>query len=433
MTDARYIQLHDFLESDEVDRLVAHVAERLDVLAPSSVYQEDSNTDAIVDTYRRSRVDTKVDDVVPLFEERLRALLPHLRREFGVARFEPGDTEYQLTVHGDGDFFSLHVDDSQPGTNWSRAITFVYYFNAEPCEFEGGLLRLHSSDGGHAEPVEVTPVNNSIVFFPADRSHEVTPIRALGDGLGALRCTVNGWFRYGDTGRPKMPTTPDVVARLHQAVLPRFTSAGFSVLPTPRAVHLRLAAFLARSRQTAAREHAPVAYFPAGDPDLIPIGSLGDELLAELQPLHERWAGISLLPVSAYGLRVYRSGQRMVMHTDRPESHVISSVIHVDHHLDEPWPFRFDDGGMLHEIDIPAGTMVMYEGAACPHGRPAPMQGTSYTSLFLHYRPVEWNFPQELIGRLALERGLIDARGGATDRIDGVRSAATGLLVTPRK
>jgi hypothetical protein len=88
---------------------------------------------------------------------------------------------------------------------------------------------------------------------------------------------------------------------------------------------------------------------------------------------------------------------------------------------------------MLHEIDLAAGTMVMYEGAACPHGRPTPMQGTSYTSLFLHYRPIDWDFTQDAIGRLAVERDLIDARGGPTDRIDGVRSAATGLRTATRR
>ena len=430
MTDPAFIQLHDFLDPDDVDRLLAHVAGRLDELAPSSVYQAESNTDNIDNTHRRSRVDNDISDIRPLFADRLRALLPHLRRELGVPRFEPGETEFQLTVHGDGDFFSSHTDENQPGTNWSRAITFVYYFNAQPREFDGGTLRFHS-DGGST--LDVEPVHNSIVFFTADRTHEVTPVRALGNGPGSLRCTVNGWFHYGDTGRPKMPGAPQIMARVHQAVLPRFTTAGFSVRPTPRSVHLRLAAFLARNRQHAAPEHASAAYFPTGDPDLIPIGDLGPELLAELQPMHERWAGTPLVPVAAYGLRVYRSGQRMVMHTDRTESHVISSVIHIDHVLDEPWPFRFDSDGIVHEIDLAAGTMVLYESAACPHGRPTPMRGSSFTSLFLHYRPVDWNFPREVVGTTAFERGLIDARGAPTDRIDGVRSAATGLVATARR
>lgn len=52
--------------------------------------------------------------------------------------------ERQLTCHGYGDFFGLHNDSGGIGVE-SRAMTYVYYFNAEPTGFEGGALRLYST------------------------------------------------------------------------------------------------------------------------------------------------------------------------------------------------------------------------------------------------------------------------------------------------
>ena len=35
--------------------------------------------------------------------------------------------------------------------------------------------------------------------------------------------------------------------------------------------------------------------------------------------------------------------------------------------------------------------MLLYESAKCTHGRPQPFKGEYYTSLFTHYRPLDWN------------------------------------------
>ena len=53
----------------------------------------------------------------------------------------------------------------------------------------------------------------------------------------------------------------------------------------------------------------------------------------ELQGVHEEWAGLAkgdLMPSNAYGLRLYRPGNTLTMHTDHTETHVISSILHVD-------------------------------------------------------------------------------------------------------
>ena len=54
------------------------------------------------------------------------------------------------------------------------------------------------------------------------------------------------------------------------------------------------------------------------------------QTLYELQPYVEEWAGIELTPVIAYGLRLYRNNTSLVMHVDKPHTHVISFVLHID-------------------------------------------------------------------------------------------------------
>ena len=47
--------------------------------------------------------------------------------------------------------------------------------------------------------------------------------------------------------------------------------------------------------------------------------------------------------------------------------------------------------GVLHAVALQPGQMLLYESAKCTHGRPQPFKGEYYTSLFTHYRPLDWN------------------------------------------
>lgn len=35
--------------------------------------------------------------------------------------------------------------------------------------------------------------------------------------------------------------------------------------------------------------------------------------------------------------------------------------------------------------------MLFYESAKCLHGRPRPLRGSYYASVFVHYKPVDWD------------------------------------------
>jgi hypothetical protein len=417
----RFLQIDGFLERTQYDRLLAYIVARLDHMAPSTVTHPHSDEGAYDETFRRSRVDQDLGGIWPIFEERLTAMLPHVRKELGIDRFELGSIERQLTAHGDGDFFSRHVDENDPGTNGSRVITFVYYCNLEPKEFSGGELRLQCRQGADDAPrtldayVEVDPRVNSIVFFPATTSHEVMPVSTTADGPTGLRFTVNGWFRVGHTGVEALPTvTPATLTMLQERVLPRLGMPAFAVRPAPVPVHDVLAGLWELRSGDARSEGADPAYLPTGSPDFLDLGTLGDELLEHLRPVHEEWAGRPLVGTAAYGLRVYRRGQTLARHADRCESHVVTSVVSVHQDVDRAWPLTLEVDGRAQDVHLGAGHMVTFESAAIPHGRYAPLQGREYVILQLHYRPVEWTASVPELVRGGLEHGLIDRLGRPT-------------------
>jgi SM-20-related protein len=92
-----------------------------------------------------------------------------------------------------GGFYKPHVDrahvPSWPLTE-RRQITVVLFLEssreAEPAGgFQGGILRLFPDDG---EPIDVIPKGGTLVAFPAEMQHEVTPVTA------GRRDTIVDWF-----------------------------------------------------------------------------------------------------------------------------------------------------------------------------------------------------------------------------------------------
>jgi hypothetical protein len=148
---------------------------------------------------------------------------------------------------------------------------------------------------------------------------------------------------------------------------------------------------------------------PTGTPDFIDIEDIKGQFHFALQSIHEEWSGQELEPTAVYGLRVYREGQTLLPHTDTLETHVISSIVHIAHDTAEPWPLWITDlHGNEHEVVLDEGEMLLYESARCPHARLQPLNGSAYCSLFVHYRPVEWDVDYWTL----IERARAD---GATD------------------
>ena len=188
-----YTVLESFIDPAVHAELLSFVLEHEKEFAASSVSTNDTD-------YRRSKVLHQFPPFSELFRERLRSLQPQLARGFGMGEFPVGDIECQLTAHNDGDYFKLHNDNGSPDT-LERAISYVYYFNSEPKSFSGGEFRLYNSRiaNGRYEcgdkAAEITPKNNSILFFPSHCHHEVLPVRCPSNRFVDSRFTINGWVR----------------------------------------------------------------------------------------------------------------------------------------------------------------------------------------------------------------------------------------------
>jgi SM-20-related protein len=214
MTDVKLMQLDGFLTDDEHVELIEFVREHEADLVTSTVNPEGGSTYEVDDGYRRSRVLYELGPVEPLFDARLRALLPHLRKELGMAWFELDRLETQLTASGDGDFFGVHTDSGGPEVS-TRMVTYVYYFAMRSDAFSGGELKIYDNelrDDGFYHPADsfttVEPRDNSIVFFPSVLFHEVMPVHTGGGALTDHRFTVNGWFHTV----PPQPADPSQVS-----------------------------------------------------------------------------------------------------------------------------------------------------------------------------------------------------------------------------
>jgi len=186
-------------------------------------------------------------------------------------------------------------------------------------------------------------------------------------------------------------------------MLPRFTEQGFDVVRVPPSIHAKLKKAVDEgiAQWDNLREEQQVAdsiYGPY-NPKFVDLGPLAQEVIKEMRVLHEQWSGLQLRATSAYGVRLYRNGSSMVMHNDKPQTHVISSIMHIAHEYDddsEPWPIEIEDhNGQLHAVALEEGQMLFYESAKCLHGRMTSLKGRYYGSIFIHYQPVDktiWDY-----------------------------------------
>lgn len=200
---------------------------------------------------------------------------------------------------------------------------------------------------------------------------------------------------------------------------------------------------LVREIQEALREGFDSAYGEGHDPcivggeeaRMVNIGDLAGKALHALLPLHEAWAGTKLTPIKGYGLRLYANNSQLFMHLDKIETHVISSIIHIDRSIDfQPGSFPLvieDLEGTTQHVHLDMGDMFLYESAKCMHGRPIPLNGSWFTSLFLHYAPRDWPFAlQDLEAKYAIPDHWEEVRpyDDAANNLPRLTMVDTGMM-----
>jgi 2OG-Fe(II) oxygenase superfamily len=200
---ARYFRITDFFSPEDHRRVLDIVLAHENAFQESGIVGNDGG-DLKDYGFRRSRTlsGAVLESIWDLFDRRLRGILPHVRRELGLSWFPPGEVERQVTAHGGGGFFAPHVDTGHPLVA-NRRISCVYHFHSTPRRFTGGELRLYDTwvtpHKTTAAPTytTLTPLDNSVVFFPSDAFHEVRPVNRETEEFADSRFAVTIWFREG--------------------------------------------------------------------------------------------------------------------------------------------------------------------------------------------------------------------------------------------
>ena len=101
-------------------------------------------------------------------------------------------------MHFNEEFYKVHKDSGKKHGTGTRKITFVYYFHNLPRQFTGGDLLLFDTDLKKNKYIDkstrIEPLNNSVLFFPSDFYHLVTPVLCETDRIENGRFTINGWL-----------------------------------------------------------------------------------------------------------------------------------------------------------------------------------------------------------------------------------------------
>ena len=202
-----FVRMTDFFPRERCDDLLALVTAGRERFVPARIGGGKVSPDmrhALVADPRIRR------EVRAWFVPRLRGVV-----EAVLARLPPVHdlgayrVELDVTAHPDGHFYKAHRDWHEENSP-HRRISYAWYFYREPRRFSGGDLLLHDTDretGGFrtAAFTRIAPLHNSIVFFPSDRYHQITPVHGDGDDFGDGRFTVNGWLRARPGGGADVP------------------------------------------------------------------------------------------------------------------------------------------------------------------------------------------------------------------------------------
>lgn len=109
-----------------------------------------------------------------------------------------------------------------------------------------------------------------------------------------------------------------------------------------------------------------------------------EAMLLHLHPLMEKETGLSLYPTYSF-YRVYRNGDILHPHTDRPSCE-ISTTVCFNYSYDDSeytWPIIMDGN----KVDMKPGDIVVYRGVDLEHSRDefTPPGDDWHVQTFLHY------------------------------------------------
>lgn len=141
------------------------------------------------------------------------------------------------------------------------------------------------------------------------------------------------------------------------------------------------------------KEYVKNIHQPELEPKIIDIEKnkeLYHEITDTISSILENWSNTqNILHTKTYGIRIYQRGDVLQSHVDKHGTHVLSSILSIkQNNINEPWGLQIKDHeGWWNEVFLEEGEMLLYESDILEHGRMYPLNGDTYSNLFIHFRP----------------------------------------------
>uniref|UniRef100_A0A6C0LXX5 Fe2OG dioxygenase domain-containing protein n=1 Tax=viral metagenome TaxID=1070528 RepID=A0A6C0LXX5_9ZZZZ len=265
----------------------------------------------------------------------------------------------------------------------NRSWTFMVYLNTTP-------------KGGETEIVSIgkkfKPIRGKALIWNnlnKDGSGNFDTLHAGVPIIEGEKYIITKWFREKGPG-PKFCRT------LHD-MLPNYHSIGFEKKRVPKELFSKIKQWYKDNLKHEKPEPLDNGFLqnPSGTASDIVSLDMSPELKNDIdkviKPIFEEWSKLKLKTTAMYGIRTYRRDSSLKMHCDRPQTHVISAIIHVEDDSEESWPLKIVDNYYReHDIFFEEGDLVMYESSRCMHGRPTKYKGNRWSNMYIHYSPDNW-------------------------------------------
>jgi len=194
-SDPNYIRFFDVLSASSNTLLLDYALDRVPYFTAAQVVDGGS---AGVDTEIRStKILTDLSDLPRSIVDSLLRRKEEAFRFLGASSPDQADVSFQILFYGHGDYFGIHQDRSHEYGE-SRQVSFVYFFSETPQSFSGGELRVFSRWFPEIESFhDITPTNNSLIYFNSVTYHEVRRVEFLPGRSNGGRFALVGWLGKG--------------------------------------------------------------------------------------------------------------------------------------------------------------------------------------------------------------------------------------------
>ncbi|MBY4893893.1 2OG-Fe(II) oxygenase [Rhodobacteraceae bacterium N5(2021)] len=204
MSEAQYLSKHyytqDFLPPAFNRAILDSLSEGISAFEDATVFSHDHGGGGhVLSDNRVAKTATLQPEIRKQFKGAIRAILPEVVPQIGLAMRDDFSFEIGAALHQDGGFFKRHIDTrTKMPDETDRYISAVYYMCRMPQRFTGGQFRLHSLIGGGYQDFEAT--NNALMVFPSFAPHEVLPISVPSGRAEDGRFSINCWVRIPRPG-----------------------------------------------------------------------------------------------------------------------------------------------------------------------------------------------------------------------------------------